>query len=514
MAASIGKVRAVFTASTGGLVGGVNQASASMRKLQKDVSSLRSGVSALATIQVGQFFAGLASSAMSAIRSLVNLGLAEAEVVDNTRKMANRLGMTYGEMAGLAHAGNLAGVGIDAIGNAATKADVAFVKATQGSAQAQAAFQKIGLSVEQLQGMSSAERFSAITQAIASLPTAAERSAAAVALFGRAGAQLLPMFEEGAAGIAEAQAEAERFGLTLTNAQANDIDSMGDAFDRAKAAISGVIQQVVAYLAPAVTAITETFSNFIGTVGGANIGQTIGDAIMDGAIFLADTADWMIAGLSKVWEYVSQIGGQWSAVWGIGQRVADFLSYVGNGMEAIFKGIGSLLVGMVGRLLNAVGELAKKVPGWGSIGRSIEQAGESMMQTSTTLWNEAGQAVQDGAQDFANAVFGRPADEAGQAIAGPIGTMLRDARSQAEASAAASDEAAQASVAAAEDVIAKVEKQKITGIDSRSKEGISEMFRIMRGGGNDVQEQQLAVMERIADNTDGMGDEGDIVDAF
>lgn len=514
MAASIGKVRAVFTASTGGLVGGVNQASASMRKLRADVSSLRSGVSALATIQVGQFFAGLASSAMSAIRSLVNLGLAEAEVVDNTRKMANRLGMTYGEMAGLAHAGNLAGVGLDAIGNAATKADVAFIKASEGSRQAQQAFSRIGLSVEQLQGMSSAERFSAITQAIASLPTAAERSAAAVALFGRAGAQLLPMFEEGASGIAEAQAEAERFGLTLTNAQANDIDSMGDAFDRAKAAISGVIQQVVAYLSPAVTAITETFSNFIGSVGGANIGQAIGDAILDGAIFLADTADWMIAGLSKVWEYVSQVGAQWSSVWEIGRRVGDFLSYVGNGMEAIFKGIGSLLVGMVGRLLNAVGELAKKVPGWGSVGQSIERAGESMMATSTALWNEAGQAVQDGAQDLSNAVFGRPAEEAGQAIAGPLGTMLRDARAQAEASASSADEAAQSTIAAANDVIAKVEKQKVVGIDSRSKEGIAEMFRIMRGGGNDVQEQQLAVMERIADNTDGLGEEGDILDGF
>jgi hypothetical protein len=201
-------------------------------------------------------------------------------------------------------------------------------------------------------------------------------------------------------------------------------------------------------------------------------------------------------------------------MWGIGQRVADVLRGVANIFEAAFKGVGSLIVGAIGRVLNAVGELLQKIPGFGSLGESLEQSGESMMRTSTALWNEAGQAALDAGQNFSDAAFGRPAEEAGQAIAGPIGTTFRDALAQAEASAAATDEAAQASVAAADAVIAKVEKEKITGIDSRSKEGISEMFRIMRGGGNDVQEQQLAVMERIADNTDGMGDEGDIVDAF
>ena len=40
MAATIGRVRAVFSASTSGLTGGVNQAAASMKKMQSSVSSL------------------------------------------------------------------------------------------------------------------------------------------------------------------------------------------------------------------------------------------------------------------------------------------------------------------------------------------------------------------------------------------------------------------------------------------------------------------------------------------
>jgi hypothetical protein len=109
--------------------------------------------------------------------------------------------MTYGELAGLGFAGAQVGVSMESIGKAVTKADVAFVKATQGSKLATAAFAGIGLSVEQLEGLSPAERFRAIADGISALPTAAERSRAALQIFGKAGAELLPMFEGGAGAI-------------------------------------------------------------------------------------------------------------------------------------------------------------------------------------------------------------------------------------------------------------------------------------------------------------------------
>ena len=43
--------------------------------------------------------------------------------------------------------------------------------------------------------------------------------------------------------------------------------------------------------------------------------------------------------------------------------------------------------------------------------------------------------------------------------------------------------------------------QAIKGIDSRSSEGIAEMYRIIRGDTGNVQEQQLAALEEIAANT-------------
>ena len=239
--ATIGKVSAVFSASTSGLKSGVNEASSLFKKLGADVAGLRSGMRTLAAIQGAQLFGQVASAATSAARSFISMGVAQADVIGQQRDMAARLGFTYGELAGVGLAAAQVGVSMDTIANAATRADVAFVKAANGGAQAQAAFSNIGLSVDDLQGKTPAERFRMIADAIARLPTAAERSRAAMALFGRAGAQLLPLFEQGAGSIEQATAEAERFGLALTNQQADAVDAMGDSFTKSYEAIKGVV---------------------------------------------------------------------------------------------------------------------------------------------------------------------------------------------------------------------------------------------------------------------------------
>lgn len=507
MASTIGKVRAVFTASTSGLTAGVNQASASMRRLQNDVRGMRSGMSSLVAISGVQLFGNITSSVSSAVSSLVRMGQASADVIDKTSKMASRLGMTYGEFSGLALAGDLAGVSMESIGAAATKADVAFVRAANGSKQAISAFSAIGLSVEQLNGLSASERFDAIAEAISKLPTEAQRSAAAVSLFGRAGAELLPLFSQGAGAIAAARAEAERFGLALTNAQGQDVEAMNDAFTRAQAAIQGVIQQVVAYLAPAVKSVTDAFSNLIGNIGGANIGQAIGDGILAGARYLAQIGDWFIANMKPIWEYASSIGQQWNAVWSFGQRVADFFAGVANTLDAVMKGVASLIASVVGRVLNAVGELAQKIPGYGAVGQQIEAAGESLMRSSRQMWSEAGSSATQAGRNFSNAFGGRRAEEAGQAVAGPLTTALDAAIAQAEASAASMDVAQKAEIDIKQPIPVDVQpvKTAIQGVDARSSEGIKEMFRVMRGE-NGVQEQQLAALNRIADNTEDNGD--------
>jgi hypothetical protein len=89
--AAIGKVSAVFTANSSGLVAGVNQASAAMRKMEGSVSSLGGGIRALVAIQGAQLFGSIASSATGYVRSLISMGQAQADVIDSQSKLASNI---------------------------------------------------------------------------------------------------------------------------------------------------------------------------------------------------------------------------------------------------------------------------------------------------------------------------------------------------------------------------------------------------------------------------------------
>ena len=483
--ATIGKVSAVFSASTAGLKAGVNDASTAFKKLSGDVAGLRSGMRTLVAIQGAQLFGQLASGAMSAARSFVSMGIAQADVIGSQKDLAARLGMTYGELAGLGFAGAQVGVSMETIGKAATKADVAFIKASQGSKVAQAAFSGIGLSVEQLEGLSPAERFRAIADSISALPTAAERSRAAIQVFGKAGAELLPMFEGGAGAITAATEEAAKFGLALTNEQANSVDSMGDAFDKAQMAVQGIVGQVVAYLAPAIQGVTDTFLNLIGGIGGANIGQFIGEGIMMGAQFLAGIADWVIKGIGGAFEYAGVVTGVWN-------RVVSALQAVFFLGEAAFKGIAAILARSASGWAMLLDSLPDAVAGtgWAEFGKSMEDY-------ANTLATGADAAARNAMTAAGNVITGDTMKIDKFGGAGPLSTILADGMAKARADAAARSVAETgvgqkgAATPTAEPAFTGASAESLKATDSRSKEGMSEMFRLMRNSGVDIAEQQL-----------------------
>jgi hypothetical protein len=447
MANNFGRVNVSVTASTGGLTAGLSKAGKALRGFSSGVSAVTSPFSALGAIAKSTFGQlALFTGVSGAISSLTGMASAASENVDQLSKLSRRLGTTYSELAGLKLAGDLAGVGIETIATAMTKADVALVKAQNGSKQANAAFATLGLTTEQLGGLSAADRFEAIASSIAKLPSEAERSAAAIALFGRAGAGLLPLFEGGAQGIRQAREEAERFGLTLTNAQGRNVEEMNDSFTRVGSSIQGIIQQVTAHLAPAITSIAKQFTDFVGSVGGANIGQAIGEALLEGADYLAQVGDYIISNfgptLSGVVQYLSQAASQWNVSFSLGERVANlflsaftFLQFVGN---LLSTSISFLLQ----KMLQTAADIADYIPGFGSVAEANRQAASAMGDVYQRSLAEADKNFAAAGEAF-NKSLSSGTTSTGQAIAegaiGPLQGFVRQARDVARAAAAGKD---------------------------------------------------------------------------
>jgi hypothetical protein len=504
MAKNFGRVNVSISASTGGLTKGLKSASGQMQSFSSQMASLNSRMGTLVFLQGAQMFAGFVRGVTNATRSLISMGQAQAGVIDSNAKLSRRLGVTYGELAGLKLAGELAGVSMETIGAAMTKADVAMTKALGGSKAATAAFKTLGLNLNSLQGMSGADRFEAIATAISKLPTAAERSAAAVALFGRSGAQLLPLFEGGAAGIAQARAEASKFGLSLTNMQSKQVEAMNDAFTRVRAAISGIVGQVVAYLAPAIQGVVKQFTDFIGTANGANIGQAIGDALLGAAEYLAGVGDYIIANfgpsIQKVFAYLSQVGEQWNAVMAFGNRVASFFAAVFDGIKFALGGIILAFTGSFEVLLNIAQFIAKLL--------RVDSKTLNSLADQTKAFNDSIVASMDDAAvsmgKNLKAAFDPEAsgNEAGKAIATPLTDAVRGFRQQAKEAAGAIDEATSKDVQVTTAV--EVSSKELGAIVAGSSAGESFRNAIMRGA--DPRNAGESAEEKIADGVDEMND--------
>jgi hypothetical protein len=340
-------LRTVFTSSTSGLVSGANTAGNAMKKVQKDMAGMRGSLATLKTIAIGQVFAQLSGAAISAGRSLISFGQSTAQGIDVISKLSRRLGLTYGQLSGLKLAGDLAGVGLETIAMGATKLDVAFVAASAGGKEAGAAiakFTSLGLSMKELEQMSPDERFAAIADAIARLPTAAQRSAAAIRLFGKSGAELLPLFEEGAGAIKKATDMATKFGLTLNNAQGAGVEKMNDSFTTAFAAIQGLATQVVSNLAEPISRIIDDFTNFVAASGGVDIGASISNAMLDGAIFVVEM--FGVAANIFAEHVVDPLGSAAAtlmAAFNVGSSVAQIFIGVAEFLSFIVQGLGMVL---------------------------------------------------------------------------------------------------------------------------------------------------------------------------
>ena len=505
--AGTSKISAVFDANTSGFVAGTQRVSAALSALEKNVAGMRSSLGTLTAISGAQLFGSLVSVTSQAASGLIGMAKAASDSVDVLSKLAQRSGMAYEEIAGLQYAGDLAGVGIDAIGNALAKADKVFVAAANGSKSASDAFAKIGLSFEELNGKSSAERFQAISDALAGMPDTAERTAAAIGLFGKSGAGLLPLFQDGAKGLQAMQAEAKAFGLGLTNLQGKNVEAMNDSFTRAEAAIRGVVTQVVANLSPGVEKVVNMFANFVRDSEGVSLGAKIADGLYEGADYLAGVADAFLNGTAEVWDFVQGVINVWSGSVNVFSKAVSFAQGVFNSFSSIGSSIGAVLSYATAKMLEAAASVAAIIPGgegWEKNMRALAASANDANRKYMQAASESASAAMQNAGDVLGIAIGDSVDDAVRPTIGAIQGALREGR-QAALDAANSVNAAGGETGAKAGIEFKkaVEGVKIiAGVESRSSEGYSEFLRLKFGSPADAAAERTAeAAEETADNT-------------
>ncbi|WP_306150646.1 hypothetical protein [Roseovarius sp. MMSF_3281] len=248
MAIEIGALRALLSLDSAAFERGAKRAQASMNGLQRRLTKASRNMRGIGKKMSLGITAPMVAMGGAALRSSM-------QTVDAQSKMAQSLNTSTKSMQVLARAADRAGVStgeLEQIGRQLTKR---LGDAAQGTGPAVKALARLGLKAEDLADMDLDQKIAVINRAIADTVPAAEQAAVAADLFGdRAGIAAGRM---DAATIAAANEELERFGVTVTELEADQIEEANDAISALGLVSRGLANQLAVALAPTLKRMAE-----------------------------------------------------------------------------------------------------------------------------------------------------------------------------------------------------------------------------------------------------------------
>ncbi|MDB5294902.1 MAG: hypothetical protein JWO31_885, partial [Phycisphaerales bacterium] len=158
--------------------------------------------------------AGLSAAAAAVTVPLTALAFRAADWGQSLLRASQRTGVAVGALSELKYGAEQTGADFETLETAVRKMGQFMVTAAQGSAEAQTALARLGLTVGALNKMSPEQRFSAMADALARVADPTVRAAVAMQVFGRTGTALLPLLRDGAAGLERWRQRARELGLT------------------------------------------------------------------------------------------------------------------------------------------------------------------------------------------------------------------------------------------------------------------------------------------------------------
>lgn len=221
MAGSLGSLVVSLTAETAQFTAALDKASYTAEKNFKNISS----------------FAKTAAGSIAALygaSSIVGFVKDQIDAADAAGKMAQKVGLSVEELSKLQYAAKLADVDTQQLQTGLVKLSKGMVEAANGTGQARNALSAMGISVKNTDGSlkSSSTVLGEVADKFATYGDSANKTALAVQLFGKSGAELIPLLNAGSAGIKESADELERFGGVISQKAAAEAEKFNDNLTR------------------------------------------------------------------------------------------------------------------------------------------------------------------------------------------------------------------------------------------------------------------------------------------
>lgn len=208
--------------------------------LQKGIASLKTGIAAL--------------GAAFAVREVAGFVKGIIDTADGLRDLSQKTQVSVSDLSGFKVAAEQSGTTIENLAPAFAKLNKNLVAAAAGNDEARSGFEKLGISVRDASGAirPTGDVVKDIAEKFSNLKDSPQKAAAAIALFGKSGAELLPFLNNGRDAL-------EKFKGAISDDFANRADQLNDTLAELKAASLQGITKAIAPLLPTLQQLVESF---------------------------------------------------------------------------------------------------------------------------------------------------------------------------------------------------------------------------------------------------------------
>lgn len=368
-------------------------------RMSKEAELANARLAAFATRVKIAAAVAVAAAAAAGI-AMIKSGL---ETIDAQANLAQSLGTTTRSIQVLTFAGDLAGVSMDEIAAATKKLTLKLSDAAGGTGTAVDALKRLHLTATDLQALPLDERIVAIQDAMTKFVPPAERAAVASALFGDKAALAFSRIDS--ATLRQASQDITDFGVAVSDQDADQIRTAGDAIDRLGLVWLGLTNQLTVAVAPALETVANALANAT-RKGGifqtsiAFLGDHIGEIASIAGAFAAFFAGRFVVALGAAALGVSGFSLSLTVLKG---------ALIRTGIGALIVGAGELVyqfsklvegAGGFGAALGLLSDLASEV--WDRIGLGID----ALVASLSASWSGITATVADAMQGALVAVVG------------------------------------------------------------------------------------------------------------
>jgi hypothetical protein len=269
--------------------------------------------------KVAPLFIGIATAAEAAFIAMAKHFINTA---DEMGKMAQKAGTTTETFSRMAYAGNLAGVSAESLKNGFKFLNQQLVEANQGSPETLQLFKDLGIT-----SRDSATAIAQIAQRFSETEDNADKTTAAVKLFGKAGADMIPLLNAGADGLKAMSEESDAFHQTISKDTAKSAEEFNDNLTRLKSLTQGFVNVIVMELLPG---LSDWSSWAIKVAKDSDTMTRPLQTVIDGLKILAYVAGLVVTGLKMVHDWLVVVGDLFSNVL---SNAIDFYKIFFDGAE-------------------------------------------------------------------------------------------------------------------------------------------------------------------------------------